>query len=427
MTSLTRRHAAFIHAAARPPGRSREDVLDIAGSNERNAGFDLDPEQAMILDNADRFARNELYSLSERMDNEEWWPGEAFPKIGDAGLFGITIPEAYGGTGLDLFAAGLVLQGFARWNHAMALAWVAHDNLCANNIYRNGNEEQRRRYLPDLCSGRKIGALGLTEPGAGSDAMGSMRTTARRDGDDYVLNGSKIYITNGPVADVLLVYAKTDRDKGAHGISAFIVEKGMPGFTVAQKLNKMGYRGSQTGELLFEECRVPAANLVGGENRGVAVVMSGLDLERAMISPICLGVAERALHLSIDYAKTRRQFGKPIGAFQMVQSMIADMYVQVETIRTFTYRVLAAAAPLEIGGGGRGDIHMLTAASVMYAAEASHKVLDLAVQVHGGTGYIWESEINRLFRSTKLLEIGAGTTEVRKMIIAGELLKGMER
>jgi len=401
--------------------------LDIAGSNERNAGFDLDPEQAMILDNADRFARNELYSLSERMDNEEWWPGEAFPKIGDAGLFGITIPEAYGGTGLDLFAAGLVLQGFARWNHAMALAWVAHDNLCANNIYRNGNEEQRRRYLPDLCSGRKIGALGLTEPGAGSDAMGSMRTTARRDGDDYVLNGSKIYITNGPVADVLLVYAKTDRDKGAHGISAFIVEKGMPGFTVAQKLNKMGYRGSQTGELLFEECRVPAANLVGGENRGVAVVMSGLDLERAMISPICLGVAERALHLSIDYAKTRRQFGKPIGAFQMVQSMIADMYVQVETIRTFTYRVLAAAAPLEIGGGGRGDIHMLTAASVMYAAEASHKVLDLAVQVHGGTGYIWESEINRLFRSTKLLEIGAGTTEVRKMIIAGELLKGMER
>lgn len=399
----------------------------VTGHGGMQAAFDLDAEQAMILDNADRFARSELYPLSERMDNEEWWPEAAFPKIGEAGLFGITIPEAYGGTGLDLFAAGLVLQGFARWNHAMALAWVAHDNLCANNIYRNGNEEQRRRYLPDLCSGRTIGALGLTEPGAGSDALGSMRTTARRDGDDYVLNGSKIYITNGPVADVLLVYAKTDRDRGAHGISAFIVEKGMPGFTVAQKLKKMGYRGSQTGELLFEECRVPAANLVGGENRGVAVVMSGLDLERAMISPICLGVAERALQLSIDHAKTRRQFGKPIGAFQMVQSMIADMYVQVETIRTFTYRVLAAAAPLEIGGGGRGDIHMLTAASVMYAAEASHKVLDLAVQVHGGTGYIWESEINRLFRSTKLLEIGAGTTEVRKMIIAGELLKGMER
>lgn len=400
---------------------------DIMGRNDKPDLFDLDADHRMILENADRFARNELYGLSERMDNEEWWPEEAFAKIGENGLFGITIPEEYGGAGLDLVAAGLVLQGLARWNHAMALAWVAHDNLCANNIYRNGTDEQRRRFLPDLCSGRKVGALGLTEPGAGSDAMGSMRTTARREGDHYVLNGSKIYITNGPVADVLLVYAKTDREKGAHGISAFIVEKGMPGFKVAQKLNKMGYRGSQTGELLFEDCRVPAQNLVGGENRGVAVVMSGLDLERAMISPLCLGIAERALELSVDYAKTRKQFGKPIGSFQMVQSMLADMYVHVETIRSFTYRVLAAAAPLEIGGGGRGDIHMLTAASVMYAAEATHKVLDLAVQVHGGTGYIWESEINRLFRSTKLMEIGAGTTEVRKMIISGELLKGMER
>ncbi|BCG90174.1 isovaleryl-CoA dehydrogenase [Mesorhizobium sp. 113-3-9] len=402
-------------------------MSDATGQTDPAARFGLDAEQQMILDNADRFARNEFYHLSERMDAEEWWPEDVFPKIGDNGLFGITIPETYGGAGLDLVAAGLVLQGFARWNHAMALAWVAHDNLCANNIYRNGSEDQRRRYLPDLCAGRKIGALGLTEPGAGSDALGAMRTTARRDGGHYVLNGSKIYITNGPVADVLLIYAKTSRDKGTHGISAFIVEKGMPGFTVAQKLNKMGYRGSQTGELLFEDCRVPAENLVGGEDRGVAVVMSGLDLERAMIAPLCLGVAERALELSVDYAKTRRQFGKPIGSFQMVQSMLADMYVQVETARSLTYRVLAAAAPLEVGGGGRGDIHMLTAASVMYAAEAAHKVLDLAVQIHGGTGYIWESEINRLFRSTKLMEIGAGTTEVRKMIIAGELLKGMDR
>ncbi|MAW89380.1 MAG: acyl-CoA dehydrogenase [Phyllobacteriaceae bacterium] len=398
-----------------------------AGTNEWANAFDLNEDQQMILDNADRFSRNELYPLAERMDNEEWWPEDAFPKIGDNGLFGITIPEEYGGAGLDLVAAGLVLQGMSRWNHAMALAWVAHDNLCANNIYRNGNEEQRRKYLPDLCSGRKIGALGLTEPGAGSDAMGSMRTTARRDGDHYVLNGSKIYITNGPVADVLLVYAKTDKEKGAHGISAFIVEKDMPGFKVAQKLIKMGYRGSQTAELVFEDCRVPAENMVGGENRGVAVVMSGLDLERAMISPICLGVAERALELSVEYAQTRQQFGKPIGSFQMVQSMLADMYVQVESMRALTYRVLAAAAPLEIGGGGRGDIHKLTAASVMFAAEAAHKVLDLAVQVHGGTGYIWESEINRLFRSTKLLEIGAGTTEVRKMIIAGELLRDMRK
>jgi isovaleryl-CoA dehydrogenase len=349
------------------------------------------------------------------------------PAIGDAGLLGVTIPVEYGGAGLDLLAGGLVLQGLARWNHAVALSWVAHDNLCANNIYRNGNDEQRRKYLPGLCSGRKIGALGLTEPGAGSDALGSMRTTARREGDDYILNGGKIYITNGPVADVLLVYAKTDRDKGAHGISAFIVEKDYPGFKVAQKLEKMGYRGSQTGELVFEDCRVPAANLVGVENRGVGVVMSGLDLERAMISPLCLGIAERALQLSVDYAQTRQQFGKPIGSFQMVQSMLAEMYVAVETTRTFTYRALSEASALEVGGGGRGDIHMLTAASVMFAAESCHAVLDKAVQIHGGSGYIWESEINRLYRSIKLMEIGAGTTEVRKLIISGELLRDMKR
>ena len=397
----------------------------ILSGDNRASNFALNEEQQAVLDQADRFARKELYPLSERMDREEWWPDEAFRVIGDNGFFGATIPEEYGGAGLDLLAAGLVLQGFARWNHAMALSWVAHDNLCANNIYRNGNEQQRRKYLPDLCTGRKIGALGLTEPGAGSDALGSMRTTARRDGDHYVLNGGKIYITNGPVADVILVYAKTDRSKGAQGISAFIVEKGFPGFKVAQKLTKMGYRGSQTAELVFEDCRVPAENLIGGEDRGVSIVMSGLDLERAMISPLCLGISERALQLSIDYAQTRQQFGKPIGCFQMVQSMLAEMYVQVETMRTFTYRTLAEAAPLEVGGGGRGDIHMLTAASVMYAAEACHAVLDKAVQIHGGSGYIWESEINRLFRSIKLLEIGAGTTEVRKMIIAGELLKDM--
>ena len=395
--------------------------------DNRLRSFDLDEDQAAILDQADRFARNELYGLSDRMDAEEWWPSDAFPKIGENGFLGITVPEQYGGVGLDLVSAGLVLQGFARWNHAMALAVVAHDNLCANNIYRNGNDAQRRKYLPDLCSGKKIGALGLTEPGAGSDALGSMRTTATKDGDHYVLNGSKIYITNGPVADVLLVYAKTDKGKGAHGISAFIVEKDYPGFKVAQKLVKMGYRGSQTAELVFENCRVPAENLVGGENRGVAVVMSGLDLERAMISPLCLGIMERALELSVDYAQTRQQFGKPIGSFQMVQSMLAEMYVLLETTRTFTYRTLAAAAPLEQGGGGRGEIHMLTAASVMYAANSCHELLDKAMQVHGGSGYIWESEINRLYRSIKLMEIGAGTTEVRKMIIAGELLKDMKR
>jgi len=384
----------------------------------------LSEDEQAILDQADRFAREQLHPLSERMDRDEWWPEDAMPKVGATGYCGIPVPDAYGGAGMDLFASGLVLQAFSRWNHAFALSWVAHENLCLYNLYRNANETLRRRYLPGLCSGRSVGALGLTEPGAGSDALGSMATTARRDGDHWVLNGTKIYITNGPVADVLLVYAKTDRDKGARGISAFVVEKDAPGFRVAQKLTKMGFRGSQTGELVFDECRVPIGNLVGEEDAGVKVVMSGLDLERAMISPICLGIAERALELSLDYARTRKQFGRPISDFQLVRGKLADMYVWVESMRLFTYQALRAANELEIGGGGRGEIHKITAASVMYTAETMNRVLNEAVQIHGGSGYIWESEVNRLYRAIKLLEIGAGTTEVRKVIISEEMLRG---
>ncbi|MBS0378898.1 MAG: acyl-CoA dehydrogenase family protein [Proteobacteria bacterium] len=392
------------------------------GSAGPPMAYELTEEQQAMLDGASDYAERELYPLAARMDTEEWWPAEAFAALGKTGYLGATVPEAYGGAGVDLFSSGLVLQGLSRWNHALGLAWVAHDNLCVNNIYRNADEALRRKYLPGLCSGALVGALGLTEPGAGSDALGSMRTTARRNGDHYLLNGGKIYITNGPVADVVLVYAKTQPERGAQGISAFIVEKGFPGFRVAQKLTKMGFRGSQTAELVFEDCRVPAANLVGAENGGVAVVMSGLDLERAMIAPLCLGIAERALQLALDYAQSRQQFGRRIADFQMIQAKLAEMYVAVETMRTFTYRVLAAANDLEVGGGGRGRIHALTAASVMYASEAMARVLADAVQIHGGNGYIWESEVNRLFRATKLLEIGAGTTEVRKLIISGELL-----
>ncbi len=384
----------------------------------------LSSDEMEILAQADRFAQNEVYPLAQRMDDEEWWPTEIFPKIGATGYFGITAPEQYGGSGMDVFTSGLILQALGRWNHALALAWVAHENLCLHNILRNANEEQKQKYLPGLCKGTSIGALGLTEPGAGSDALGSMRTTARREGGHYILNGRKIYITNGPVADVLLVYAKTDKDKGAQGISAFIVEKDFPGFKVAQKLIKMGFRGSQTAELVFDECKVPVENLVGGENRGVKVVMSGLDLERAMISPICLGIAERALTLALDYAKQRKQFGRPIADFQMVQSMLAEMYVWVESMRLFNYQTLRAANVIGEDEGGRGEIHKITAAGVMYVAETMNKVLNHGVQVHGGSGYIWESEINRLYRSIKLLEIGAGTTEVRKMIISKELLSG---
>ncbi|MBC7380933.1 MAG: acyl-CoA dehydrogenase family protein [Burkholderiaceae bacterium] len=398
-----------------------ESASTVSSAMQRFAGLSND-EQGM-LDEADRFARKELYPLSQRMDNEEWWPEDAFKVIGKTGYFGITVPEAEGGAGLDMFTSGLVLQAFSRWNHALALSWVAHENLCLHNIYRNANAEQKKRYLPGLCSGKTIGALGLTEPGAGSDALGSMRTTATPDGDHYVLNGSKLYITNGPVADVLLVYAKTNREKGAKGISAFIVEKGFPGFKVAQKLTKMGFRGSQTAELVFDNCRVPAANRIGEEDTGVKIVMSGLDLGRAMISPICLGIAERALELSLEFAQTRQQFGKPIASFQMIQSKLADMFVWVEAMRVFTYQALRAANDLEVGGGGRGDIHKITAASVMFAAETMNKVLNEAVQIHGGAGYIWESEVNRLYRAIKLLEIGAGTTEVRKIIISGEMMR----
>ncbi|MES2101309.1 MAG: acyl-CoA dehydrogenase family protein [Pseudomonadota bacterium] len=392
--------------------------------NVEQAFTGLSDDELEVLTQADRFARAELYPLSKRMDDDEWWPPEAFPLMGRNGYFGITAPAELGGSGGDLFTSGLVLQAFARWNHALALSWAAHENLCLHNILRNASPAQLEKYAPALCSGKAIGALGLTEPGAGSDALGSMRTTATLDGDHYRLNGTKMFITNGPVADVLLVYAKTDPQRGSQGISAFIVESGFPGFRVAQKLEKMGFRGSQTAELVFDDCLVPVANRIGEENSGVKVVMSGLDLERAMIAPLCLGIAERALQLSLDHARTRQQFKKPIASFQMIQDKLAKMYVWVESMRLFTYQALRAASAIgERGEAGRGDIHKITAASIMFAAENLNRVLDEAVQIHGGSGYIWESEINRLYRSIKLLEIGAGTTEVRKLIISGELLK----
>ncbi len=385
--------------------------------------FDLNDDQRAILEAADRYGREQLYPLSRRMDDEEWWPDTEFRALGKEGFLGITVPPELGGAGLDLFASGLVLQAFSRWNYAFGLSWVAHENLCMNNIYRNANDEQRERYVPGLCDGSLVGCLALTEPGAGSDALGSMATTAVRDGDDYVLNGRKMYITNGPVADIALLYAKTDPGSGAHGISAFVVEMDTPGVSVAQKLVKMGFRGSPTAELAFEDCRVPAKNLMGQENKGVRCVMSGLDLERAMISPLCLGIAERALELSVDYARTREQFGQPIGNFQMIQSRLADISTEVETMRQYNYYTLGQLNELAVGEGGRGFAHKISATSVMYAADALNRALDHASQIHGGNAYIWETEINRLYRSIKLLEIGAGTTEVRKLIIAEELLK----
>jgi isovaleryl-CoA dehydrogenase len=385
--------------------------------------YELTEDQCRTLALADEFARKELAPLARKMDDDECWPEGLFPRLGAAGYLGLTIPESEGGPGLDLFSSALVGQAFARWNQAVALSWLAHENLCVNNIQRNASPEQKKRYLPGLADGTLVGALGLTEPGAGSDALGGMRTTARRDGDHYVLNGRKLFITNGSIADVLLVYAKTSLELGPKGISAFIVEKSAPGFSVAQKLIKMGFRGSPTAELLFDDCRVPVANRVGEENAGVAVVMSGLDLERAVGATLSIGLAERCLQLALDYARERRQFGRPIGEFQIIQAKLADMYTAVESMSLLAYKALAAVNMLEVGGGGRGVVHKLTAASILYCAEAASRVAADAVQIHGGSGYMWEMEVNRLYRACKLMEIGAGTSEVRRIIIAEELLR----
>jgi len=389
--------------------------------NLEQYGFTQEHQQ--VYDMVYKYSRDELYPLSEKMDNDDWFPEAQFRKMSEVGILGLTVPEEYGGPGMDLFSQAFACEAMSYWNHTMAGNYLASDNLCINNILRNASEELKQKYLPGFCDGSYIGALGLTEPGAGSDALGSMATTARLEGDHYVLNGRKLFITNGPVADVLLVYAKTDPDKGAHGISAFIVEKDFPGFSVAQKLVKMGWRGSETGELVFDDCKVPVANMVGEKNNGVSIVMSGLNIERVVLSSHCIGIAERALKISIDYAKQRQQFKKPIATFQMVQAMIAEMYTDLELMRCMTYQLLKEVNELEQGGGGRGEIHMRTAAVALHAGSACMRVLDKGVQIHGGMGFMWESEINRLYRTGKILEIGAGTNEVRKLIIAGELLK----
>lgn len=392
--------------------------------NASDAAFEITAEQAEIRDAAKKFFMKKLHPLQRRMDDEDWWPETVMPALGRMGYLGVTVPPEFGGAGLDYLSAGLVAEELAAANAAVGISWLAHDNLCLNNIYRNGSEAQRRKYLPKLCSGEWIGALGMTEPGAGSDALGSMRTTARREGDTYILNGTKLFITNGPIADVLLVYAKTDTGKGAHGISAFIVEKHFPGFKVAQKLDKMGYRGSPLGELVFQDCAVPAANRVGDENRGNVVMMSGLDLERAMAAPMSVGIAARALALALDHAKTRVQFGKPIATFQMIQSKLAEMYIELESARTLAYRVLNACNALDRGEVGRGEIHKLSAAAIYAAAKACTFCCTEAVQIFGGSGYMRDTEINRLYRTAKLNEIGAGTQEIRKLVIARELIGG---
>ena len=385
--------------------------------------YGYDPEYQQLFDMVDRYSRENLHPLSAKMDDDDWFPRDEYARLGDLGVLGITVPAEYGGAGMSESAQAMVAHAMARWNPSLSLCYLASDNLFANNVLRHGGDYLRGKYLPKICDGTYLGALGMTEPGAGSDALGSMATRARRDGDNYILNGRKLYITNGPDADVILVYAKTTPERGPHGISAFLVERGFPGFGVDKKLDKMGYRGSPTGELVFEDCVVPARNLIGEEDRGVKVLMSGLDLERAALSAHCVGICERALDLAIEHARGREQFGRPIGDNQLVQRMLAHMYTDTAAARGFCYQVLKECEGLGDDEVGRGEIHMRTAASVLLAGNAINRVMDNGMQVYGGLGFMREIEMNRLYRCAKILEIGAGTREIRELIIGGELMK----
>lgn len=383
--------------------------------------FQLTDEQRMIRETVYKWSVKELGPLQEKIDEEDWFPPDFFKKCAEIGILGITIDEKYGGLSGDVLMQTLAIEEMSRICPGLAMSYGAHSNLCANNIHKNANEFLKQKYLPPMMTGEKVGALGLTEPNAGSDAM-SLRTRAVKKGDKYILNGTKIFITNGPVADTLLVYAKTDPEKGAKGISAFIVEKEFPGFSVSRKLKKCGMRGSPTGELVFENCEVPAENLVGQENMGVHVMTSGLDIERIVLAGGSVGMAQQALEYSIRYSVEREQFGRPIADFQMIQQKLADMYARTEASRLMVYRAAELAQKSPRGGKGT-ELTKLAAAAVLFAAETATWVCDQAVQIHGGYGYCLEFPVQKLWRDAKLYEIGAGTSEVRRMIIARELTR----
>ncbi|MCE5245173.1 MAG: acyl-CoA dehydrogenase family protein [Desulfobacteraceae bacterium] len=378
-------------------------------------------EQRMIQETVYKWALNELGPIQEKIDEEDWFPPDFFKKCAEIGILGITIGEEYGGLDGDVLMQTIAVEQMSRICPGLAMTYGAHSNLCANNIHKNARKELKEKYLPPLVAGEAVGALGLTEPNAGSDAMG-MKTRAAKKGNKYILNGSKMFITNGPIADTILVYAKTAPEKGAKGISAFIVEKDFPGYSVSRKLKKCGMRGSPTGELLFDNCEVPAENLVGVENEGVHVVTSGLDIERIVLAGGSLGMAQQALDYSIRYAVDREQFGQPIANFQMIQQKLADMYARTEAARLLVYR--AATVAQESPRGGKGtELTKLAASAILFAAETATWVCDQAVQIHGGYGYCLEFPVQKLWRDAKLYEIGAGTSEVRRLIIARELTR----
>jgi len=384
--------------------------------------FELSEAHKMLAESVYDFMLREIDPIAEQIDREDKLPDWVWKKLGGLGWMGVTVPEKYGGSGMDYLAQCICLEQMSRICPALSLSCHAHSNLCCDNLNRNGNEAQRQKYLPPLCRGEKLGALALTEPNAGSDAVG-IQMRAKRDGKYYVLSGTKTFITNGPVAGAMILYAKTDPEKGAKGITAFIVEPGYQGTFTARHLEKMGERGSPTGELIFDDYRVPEENILGGLNQGVSVMMGGLDMERVAGTGWTLGMGERALELSLKYAKERVQFGQPIGQFQLIQEKLVDMYVGIESAKLLMYKAATMAQSADRGGKG-SEINKVAAAALLLAGQVATQAVLHAVQIHGGYSYMLDYPVNRLLRDVKLGEIGAGTTEMRKIIIARELLRG---
>lgn len=376
--------------------------------------FVLPEDVAALRALVSRWAQERLKPMAGRIDRANLFPAELWPEMGELGLLGLTVPEEYGGTGLGYLAHVVAVEEIARASASVSLSYGAHSNLCVNQIALNGSPEQKARHLPGLVAGTRLGALAMSEAGAGSDVVG-MRTRAERRGGGYILNGSKYWITNGPDADLVLVYAKTDPEAGSKGITAFLVEKGTPGFAQSPHFDKLGMRGSNTGELVFADCAVPAENVVGEEGQGVRVLMSGLDFERVVLSGIGLGIMQACLDEVLPYLREREQFGQPIGSFQLMQAKVADMFTALGTARAYSYEVARAC---DRGEATRAD----AAACVLYASEQAMVQAHQAVQALGGAGFLADSAVSRLFRDAKLMEIGAGTSEIRRMLIGRELV-----
>ncbi|MEO8443570.1 MAG: isovaleryl-CoA dehydrogenase [Gammaproteobacteria bacterium] len=375
----------------------------------------LDDGARLLRDTVREFAAREIAPRAAAIDAANEFPNELWPRMGAIGLLGITVDPEYGGAGLGYLEHVLAMEEVSRASASVGLSYGAHSNLCVNQLHRNGSDAQKRRYLPRLVSGEAIGALAMSEPNSGSDVV-SMRLRAEQRGDVYRLNGTKMWITNGPDADVLIVYARTGPDAGARGITAFLVEKGYPGFSTAQKLDKLGMRGSNTCELVFRDCDVPAANVLGKVNEGVRVLMSGLDYERLVLSAGPLGIMQACMDAVLPYVHERRQFGQPIGEFQLIQAKLADMYTTLNACRAYVYAVARAT---DAGHATRQD----AAGVILYAAERATQMALDAIQILGGNGYINEYPVGRLLRDAKLYEIGAGTSEIRRMLIGRELFR----